>query len=247
MIRAARGLDSLRWRYGTNAGRDAERGGCVAAGPHRKITTGLDRARPGLRRRSAGSARSARLAAIRARLPQNSQWAIADAAARAAGWVRPTVAEYVDGQYAGPKAALRPIYDALAAAITDLGEDVTIEGRSTYIPFVRRRQFAAIAPAPETGSISGCGSPTRRRPARPRHPASPAPGRPPIRSRWAACRDRRRTIAPAENRLRPERLAPAPRQPADPPIQNPTTLPRPRAPRRARARAPSMIMVICWV
>ena len=80
-------------------------------------------------------------------LPQNSQWAIADAAARAAGWVRPTVAEYVDGQYAGPKAALRPVYDALAAAITALGEDVTIEGRSTYIPFVRRRQFAAIAPA----------------------------------------------------------------------------------------------------
>ena len=97
-------------------------------------------------------------------IPQNSQWAIADAAARAAGWVRPAVAEYVDGQYAGQKAALRPIYDALAAAITDLGEDVTIEGRSTYIPFVRRRQFAAIAAAPETGQISGCGSPTRRWP-----------------------------------------------------------------------------------
>ena len=80
-------------------------------------------------------------------LPQNSQWAIADAAARAAGWVRPTVAEYVDRQYTGPKAALRPIYDALAAALSDLGEDVTIEGRSTYIPFVSRRQFAAIAPA----------------------------------------------------------------------------------------------------
>jgi predicted transport protein len=57
------------------------------------------------------------------------------------------VAEYVDRQYAGPKAALRPIYDALPAALSDLGEDVTIEGRGTYIPFVRRRQFAAIAPA----------------------------------------------------------------------------------------------------
>jgi hypothetical protein len=61
---------------------------------------------------------------------QNSQWAIADAAARAAGWVRPSVAAYVDGQYSGAKAALRPIYDALAAAIDDLGGDVTIEGRS---------------------------------------------------------------------------------------------------------------------
>ena len=41
----------------------------------------------------------------------NSQWAIADAAARAAGWVRPSTAEYIDGQYTGAKAALRPIYD----------------------------------------------------------------------------------------------------------------------------------------
>jgi hypothetical protein len=34
--------------------------------------------------------------------------AIADAAARSGGWERPSVAEYVDGQYAGAKAALRP-------------------------------------------------------------------------------------------------------------------------------------------
>ena len=37
-------------------------------------------------------------------VPQNSQWAIADAAARAAGWVRPTVEEYIDSQYRGAKA-----------------------------------------------------------------------------------------------------------------------------------------------
>src|ERR1700758_4040167 len=58
-------------------------------------------------------------------VPQNSQWAIADAAARAAGWVRPTVDEYVAGQYRGAKAALRPIYDAIAGAVTSLGDDVT--------------------------------------------------------------------------------------------------------------------------
>ncbi len=80
-------------------------------------------------------------------VPQNSQWAIADAAARAAGWVPPTVAEYVDRQYAGAKAGLRPVYDVLAAAITELGDDVTVEGRGSYIPFVRGRQFAAIAAA----------------------------------------------------------------------------------------------------
>jgi predicted transport protein len=38
-------------------------------------------------------------------------------------------------------------YDALTAAITELGDDVTAEGRGTYIPFVRGRQFAAIAAA----------------------------------------------------------------------------------------------------
>jgi predicted transport protein len=78
---------------------------------------------------------------------QNSQWAIADAAARAAGWEPPAVEEYIDQQYAGAKAALRPIFDRLRAAIEALGEDVTVEGRSTYTPFVRRRQFVAIAAA----------------------------------------------------------------------------------------------------
>ena len=80
-------------------------------------------------------------------VPQNSQWAIADAAAREAGWVPPTVSEYVDRQYAGAKAALRPIYDALAAVICELGDDVTVEGRGSYTLFVRGRQFAAIAAA----------------------------------------------------------------------------------------------------
>jgi hypothetical protein len=80
-------------------------------------------------------------------VPQNSQWAIADAAARAAGWVRPTVEEYVDSQYRGAKAALRPIYDAVAGAAVSLGDDVTIEGRGGYTPFVRGRQFAAVAAA----------------------------------------------------------------------------------------------------
>jgi hypothetical protein len=80
-------------------------------------------------------------------VPQNSQWAIADAAARAAGWVRPSVEEYIDSQYTGAKAGLRPIYDAVAAAIGELGDDVTVEGRGTYTPFIRGRQFAAAAPA----------------------------------------------------------------------------------------------------
>src|ERR1700730_4757655 len=68
---------------------------------------------------------------------QNSQWAIADAAARAAGWVRPSVEEYIDGQYGGAKAGLRPIYDALASVIGGLGEDVHAEGRGGEQPVLR--------------------------------------------------------------------------------------------------------------
>ena len=78
---------------------------------------------------------------------QNSQSAIADAAARAAGWERPTVEQYIDGQYAGAKAALRPVFDAVRAAAEALGDDVTVEGRGSYTPFVRARQFAAVAAA----------------------------------------------------------------------------------------------------
>lgn len=78
---------------------------------------------------------------------QNTQWAIADAAARDAGWVRPSVEQYIDGQFTGTRAALRPVFDAVREAALALGDDVTIEGRGTYVPFVRRRQFAAAAAA----------------------------------------------------------------------------------------------------
>src|SRR4051794_39954117 len=81
---------------------------------------------------------------------QNTQWAIAFAVAEAAGWRRPDVDGYVASQYTGRKAALRPIYDALEAALRGLGDDVRREGRGTYVPFVRARQFAAVAAATAT-------------------------------------------------------------------------------------------------
>lgn len=81
---------------------------------------------------------------------QNSQWAIADAAARAAGWQPPTVEEQIDEQYAGPKAHLRPIFERVRELVAALGDDVRLEARGTYIPFVRRRQFLAIAAATRT-------------------------------------------------------------------------------------------------
>jgi predicted transport protein len=76
---------------------------------------------------------------------QNTQWALADAAAQAAGWVRPSVEAYIDGQFRGAKAALRPLFDVVREAATSVGPEVTVEGRGTYVPFVRRRQFAAVA------------------------------------------------------------------------------------------------------
>src|SRR3954463_2558677 len=62
---------------------------------------------------------------------QNSQWTIADAAARDAGWVRPTVEEYVDAQYTGAKAALRPIFDAVRHALPAPGDDAVVGGPRT--------------------------------------------------------------------------------------------------------------------
>jgi predicted transport protein len=81
---------------------------------------------------------------------QNSQWAIADAAARVAGWVRPSVEDYIDSQYQGEKVTLRPIFDTLREIIEELGKDVSVEGRGGYTPFVRKRQFAAVQASTKT-------------------------------------------------------------------------------------------------
>ncbi len=48
----------------------------------------------------------------------------------------------VDGIFSGPKAALRPLYDKVAAAAQELGPDVKIEPRQSMITFTRHRQFA---------------------------------------------------------------------------------------------------------
>ena len=81
-------------------------------------------------------------------VPQNSQWAIADAAARSAGWVRPDPDGYADALYAGDKAHLRPVHDAVIALAEGLGDDARRQGRATYIPVVRGSQFVAVAPGP---------------------------------------------------------------------------------------------------
>jgi hypothetical protein len=82
-------------------------------------------------------------------VPQNSQWAIADAAARGAGWQRPDTDSYTDALYDGKKAHLRPIHDAIITLAEGLGEDAHREGRATYIVVIRRTQFLAVTPGPK--------------------------------------------------------------------------------------------------
>ncbi len=56
----------------------------------------------------------------------------------------------VAAQYAGPKAALRPIYDALIAAVTGFGKDVEVAPKKSYVSLRRNKQFALIQPSTKT-------------------------------------------------------------------------------------------------
>ena len=58
--------------------------------------------------------------------------------------------ELVEAQYAGAKAGLRPVYDALVAAARALGDDVAVEPRRTYVTLARGRQFAVVQPSTRT-------------------------------------------------------------------------------------------------
>jgi hypothetical protein len=62
----------------------------------------------------------------------------------------PAAADPVAAQYAGAKAALRPIYDALMDAAHALGDDVTTGVRQSYVTLQRGNSFAAIAPSTRT-------------------------------------------------------------------------------------------------
>jgi len=57
---------------------------------------------------------------------------------------------YVETMYAGPKAALRPIHDALIALGVALGSDVKICPCQTIVPFYREHVFAQIKPSTRT-------------------------------------------------------------------------------------------------
>ncbi|MEL7487330.1 MAG: DUF4287 domain-containing protein, partial [Pseudomonadota bacterium] len=59
-------------------------------------------------------------------------------------------ADPVEAQYAGAKAALRPIHDAIVKFAQSLGDDVEIAPKKTSVSLRRKKQFALITPATKT-------------------------------------------------------------------------------------------------
>ena len=57
---------------------------------------------------------------------------------------------YVEGMYSGPKAALRPIYDALLKLGLRLGPDVKACPCQTIVPLYRKHVFAQLKPTTRT-------------------------------------------------------------------------------------------------
>lgn len=58
--------------------------------------------------------------------------------------------DLVAAQYAGPKAALRPIYDLLAKRIEAFGDDVEFSPKKAYVSLRRSKQFGLIQPSTAT-------------------------------------------------------------------------------------------------
>jgi hypothetical protein len=78
----------------------------------------------------------------------------------------PAPADLLDAQYAGTKAALRPIYDEIVLLARSLGDDVDVSIKKTGVSLRRRKQFALVeAPSAkrvELGLNLKSVSPTKR-------------------------------------------------------------------------------------
>jgi len=86
------------------------------------------------------------------KLGMNNAWWIAERA-EGKGWEGDTpeaylkaAIQYVEGQYAGPKVKLRPIYDELLTLGKSLGNDVRACPCKTIVPLYREHVFAQIKP-----------------------------------------------------------------------------------------------------
>ncbi len=56
----------------------------------------------------------------------------------------------VDAQFAGNKAAIKPLYDKLLQAITKFGKDVEVSPKKAYVSIRRQKQFAILQPSTAT-------------------------------------------------------------------------------------------------
>jgi hypothetical protein len=53
----------------------------------------------------------------------------------------------VDAMYAGPKAGLRPLHDAVVTAVRGFGPDVELAPKQAYVSLRRSKQFGTVGPA----------------------------------------------------------------------------------------------------
>ena len=83
-------------------------------------------------------------------LGHSTAFIIAAEALKPTDYVAPTDEQIIAAQYAGAKAALRPIFEQLLAYAQSLGGDVRIEPRQTYVAFARAKQFALVQPSTKT-------------------------------------------------------------------------------------------------
>jgi len=58
--------------------------------------------------------------------------------------------DLVETQYSGPKAALRPIYEALIKLVRGFGGDIEISPKLAYVSLRRSKQFAIVQPSTAT-------------------------------------------------------------------------------------------------
>lgn len=75
---------------------------------------------------------------------------IASRAIRPDSYTPPTPQELLDSQYSGPKAVLLPIYEKVVAAAIEIGDDIRIEPRLSYVSLIRKSQFGLIQASTRT-------------------------------------------------------------------------------------------------
>lgn len=86
----------------------------------------------------------------------NTAWWIVEYSAGTATWdgdpdsYLRSAPQYVDGMFAGAKAHLRPIAEAVIAFARGLGADVKVCPCKTILPLYRKRVFAELKPATRT-------------------------------------------------------------------------------------------------